>query len=116
MEALFFVAGEGFFASLGVAGFFLGVAFFFFSDVDFLVCGFGFCWAVTEPALLFKLPPSPFFAALLGVVALSLASMDMAVEFFGSFVNIFVNEPLEGGACCRTFCFNHCCNASSSIF
>jgi hypothetical protein len=43
LEVLFLVAGKGFFASLGVAGFFLGVAIFFFSDVDFLVCGFGFC-------------------------------------------------------------------------
>jgi hypothetical protein len=42
LEELFFVVGKGFFASLGVlAGFFLGVAGFFFSFVDFLVCGFG---------------------------------------------------------------------------
>jgi hypothetical protein len=41
MEALLFVAGKGLFASLGVAGFFLGVAVFFFSNVNFLVCGFG---------------------------------------------------------------------------
>ncbi len=76
LEALFFVASKGFFASLGVAGFFLGVAGFFFSDVNFLVCGFGFFGAVTEPALLFEPPPSPFFAALLGVVVLSLALRD----------------------------------------
>ncbi len=76
MEALLFVAGKGFFASLGVASFFLGVAGFFLSNVNFLVCGFGFFGVVTEPALLFELPPSPFFAALLGVVALNLALRD----------------------------------------
>ncbi len=115
---LFFVVGKGFFASLGVAGFFLGVAGFFFSDVNFLVCGFGFFGAVTEPALLFEPPPSPFFAALLGVVCaqLGLKGLDMAAEFFGGFVDIFMNEPLKGGAVCQTFCFNHRCNASSSIF